>query len=107
MPEPGAVHPRKKKPTRRSSFRQARKAGKTLKDEKAIPAELSAAGRALSARRMTAMSQEERTRVASIGAQSYWDAMSPKERLIEMRRRIKIRTKRRLAARQEKIRAGK
>ena len=107
MPLPGAVHPRKKKSKRRSTFLQARRAGKKLKDEKAVPADLSAAGKALSARRMTAMSQEERTRVASVGAKAYWASMSEKERKIEMRRRIKIRTRRQLAARQEKIRAGK
>lgn len=101
------VHPRKKKKAIPSTAKQATKASLALSSKSGTPPEFSAAGRALQARRMVSMTAKERTRVASNAAAAYWAQMSEKERKIEMRRRSKVSKKRRLAARREKIRAGK
>jgi hypothetical protein len=103
------VHPRKKgrRYGRVKSRKKAEKAGSVLGQKKASEEEMSAAGRTLHSRRYSKMTKTERKAQASTAAQAYWASMSEAERKIEMKRRHRIMKKRRIAARQEKIRSGR
>jgi len=64
---------------------------------------MSEAGRTLHERRYSLMTKKQRTAQASKAASAYWAGMSEDERKIEMRRRHRVKRKRRMAARMERI----
>lgn len=107
--EDGAVHPirKKLKNIQKIGKKAAAQAAQALSSPLATPEALSAAARILRARRTATMSAKERSRQASIGGKACWAGTSKEERLIEMKRRARVRKKRRIAARKERVRAGK
>lgn len=108
-PDEGSVYRgrwAKRKPPRKVTSREAAKASEALRGD-ASSTELSAAGKALSERRNSLLSKKSRSEIASYAASCYWDAMSEKERRIEVKRRAMVRKKRRRDALRKRIQEGR
>lgn len=89
----------------------ATRAGRELREQRVrkearIPGEASEAAILLGKRRAALMTEEEWREHCRKASRSYWDSMTPKQRRIEILRRVAVRRKNRLARLRAKLGRG-